>query len=225
MVSAIGEFRRNVRKNSTTPLCYESHGARAPLRIETAVMVGIVKTKLFGRVRRLVPSATARRFARQQDGAAAIEFGLIAAPFLALIFAIMETAMVFFAGQSLEAAVAVSSRLIMTGQAQTGGFTQAAFKTAVCNNIVALFDCANKLYVNVQNYSDFNSATATPPYNNGQLDTTKMQYQPGAQGSVVVVSLYYQWPIYVSLLSNNLSNQSGNNRLLVATAAFKNEPY
>jgi hypothetical protein len=117
------------------------------------------------------------------------------------------------------------SRLILTGQAQTAGWTQATFKTQVCNNIVALFDCANELYVNVQNYSDFNSATATPPYNNGQLDTTKMQYTPGTAGSVVVVSLYYQWPIYVSLLSDNLSNQSGNNRLLVATSAFKNEPY
>jgi Flp pilus assembly protein TadG len=188
-------------------------------------MVGIVTTKFANRFRRVFSRGTARRFARQQDGAAAIEFGLVAVPFLALIFAILETAMVFFAGQSLEAAVAVSARLIMTGQAQNAGWTQTAFKTQVCNNIVALFDCANKLYVNVQTYTDFNSSTATPPYSNGQLDTTKMQYQPGVQGSVVVVSLYYQWPIYVSLLSNNLSNQSGNNRLLVATAAFKNEPY
>jgi Flp pilus assembly protein TadG len=187
-------------------------------------MVGIGKIKGVERVTRFF-SATTRRFARQQDGAAAVEFGLVAVPFLALIFAIIETAMVFFAGQSLEAAVAVSSRLIMTGQAQTAGYSQTAFKNAVCSNIVALFDCANKLYVNVQTYSSFTSSTATPPYNNGQLDTSKMQYQPGAAGSVVVVSLYYQWPIYVSLLSNNLSNQNGNNRLLVATAAFKNEPY
>ncbi len=187
-------------------------------------MAGIGNIKLVGRFAQLF-GGCARRFARQQDGAAAIEFGLVAVPFLALLFAIMETAMVFFAGQSLEAAVAVSSRLIMTGQAQTGGFTQASFKTAVCTNIVALFDCANKLYVNVQTYNNFASSTATPPYNNGQFDTTKMQYQPGTQGSVVVVQLYYQWPIYVSLLSNNLSNQSGGNRLLVATAAFKNEPY
>ncbi|MGI8525901.1 MAG: TadE/TadG family type IV pilus assembly protein [Pseudolabrys sp.] len=188
-------------------------------------MAGINKARFANCTRRMFSGATARRFARQQEGAAAIEFGLVAAPFLALVFAILETAMVFFAGQSLEAAVAVSGRLIMTGQAQNAGWTQTAFKTQVCNNIVALFDCANKLYVNVQNFSDFNSATATPPYNNNQLDTSKMQYQPGTQGSVVVVSLYYQWPIYVSLLSNNLANQNGNNRLLVATAAFKNEPY
>jgi hypothetical protein len=41
----------------------------------------------------------------------------------------------------------------------------------------------------------------------------------------VVVRLYYQWPIYVSLLGDNLSNLSGNKRLLVATSVFRNEPY
>lgn len=166
-----------------------------------------------------------RRFLRQQDGAAAVEFALVATPFLALVFAIMETAFVFFAGQSLEAAVTVSSRLILTGQAQTSGLTQATFKNQVCAQIVGLFDCANKLYVNVQKYTDFGSSSTTPPYNNGQLDTTKMNYTPGGPSDVVVVSLYYQWPIYVSLLSNNLANQSGNNRLLVATSVFRNEPY
>ena len=63
------------------------------------------------------------------------------APFLAVLFAIMETAMVFFAGQTLETAVADSSRLILTGQAQTGRLTQAAFKEAVCARIYGLFDC------------------------------------------------------------------------------------
>jgi len=41
----------------------------------------------------------------------------------------------------------------------------------------------------------------------------------------VVVTLYYEWPIYVSLLGNNLSNLNGSKRLLVATSVFKNEPY
>ena len=33
-----------------------------------------------------------------------------------------------------------------------------------------------------------------------------MAYNPGAQGGIVVVSLYYKWPIYVSMLGDNLSN-------------------
>lgn len=182
-------------------------------------------TEIIQRLRACVPARFAKRFVRQEDGAAAVEFALIATPFLALIFAIIETALVFFAGQTLEAAVTASSRLILTGQAQTQGLTQATFKNQVCSQIVSLFDCTGKLYVNVQNYTSFSSASTTPPYNNGQLDTSKMTYSPGGPGDIVVVSLFYQWPIYVSLLSNNLSNQSGNNRLLIATAAFRTEPY
>jgi Flp pilus assembly protein TadG len=166
-----------------------------------------------------------RRFIKQQEGAAAVEFALVATPFLALTFAIIESALVFFAGQTLEAANADAARLIMTGQAQTGGFSAADFKTQVCNRIAGLFDCNGGVYVDVKTYTDFSSVSTTSPITNGQFDTSKMNYTPGGPGCIVKVSLYYQWPIYVSLLGNNLANLSGNKRLLVATAVFRNEPY
>jgi Flp pilus assembly protein TadG len=167
----------------------------------------------------------ARRFLRRQDGAAAVEFALVAAPFLALTFAILETAMVFFAGQTLEAAAADAARLIMTGQAQTAGYTSADFKKAVCDRIYGLFDCSNGVTVNVQSYSSFASVPTTQPIVNGQLNTENMGYNPGGPGDIVVVSLYYQWPIYVSMLGNSLSNLNGGNRLLAATSVFRVEPY
>jgi len=173
---------------------------------------------------RLLPARLARRFARQQEGAAAVEFALVALPFLALTFAILETALVFFAGQTLEAAAADSARLIMTGQAQNAGYDEATFKTAVCDRIAGLFDCKTGVYVNVKKYSSFSAISTASPIKDGKLDTSVMGYQPGEPGDIVVVSLYYEWPIYVSLLGNNLTNL-GNNRLLVATSAFRNEPY
>ncbi len=188
-----------------------------------------IATELMGYGKHIVARQLQRfglaRFARERDGAAAIEFGLVAAPFLAILFAIMETAFIFFATQSLEFAASQSGRLIMTGQADSGGWDQAAFKTKVCANVVALFDCQSKLFVNVQKYSSFGSASTTPPYSNGQLDATQVKFQPGSPGEVIIVQLYYQWPVYVSLFSNNLANQSGNKRLLVATSAFRNEPF
>src|SRR6266705_3556198 len=87
--------------------------------------------KLVTSVRRLKSVRLARRFVRQQSGVAAVEFGMVAVPFLALIFAILESSVIFFAGQALETAVADSGRLIMTGQAQQQGFDQAAFKNSV----------------------------------------------------------------------------------------------
>jgi Flp pilus assembly protein TadG len=180
-------------------------------------MVGNIRSKL---------TARARGFARAQGGTAAVEFALIAAPFLALVFAILETALVFFAGQSLEAAASDTARLIMTGQAQTAGYSQSDFKTAICNRLAGgLFDCANGVNVDVKTYSTFTAVTSTPPISNGQLDTSNMTYTPGGPGDIVVVRLYYQWPIYVSMFGDNLSNLNGAKRLLVATSVFRNEPY
>ena len=42
-----------------------------------------------------------RSFRRSQDGSAAVEFAMIAPIFFALIFAVMETGLVFMAGQVL----------------------------------------------------------------------------------------------------------------------------
>lgn len=165
------------------------------------------------------------RFARREDGTAAIEFSLVVLPFLALMIAIIETAIVFFAGQTLETAVADSARLILTGQAQSGNFDQTAFKQQVCARIYALFDCANGIYVDVRTASTFATVTLTPPLdNNGNL-TNNFVYQPGGPCAIVVVRLFYQWPIYMQLMGLGLSNMAGQNRLLTATAAFRNEPF
>jgi Flp pilus assembly protein TadG len=169
---------------------------------------------------------TLQRFARGEEGAAAIEFGMVAAPFLALMFAIMETALVFFASQTLETAVADSARLIMTGQAQSQSFDAAAFKNSVCSKISGLFDCSGGLYVDVKKYSSFGGVDNSAPIDsNGNLKTSSFGYTPGGPGDIVVVRLMYQWPTYASLLGFNLGNMAGNKRLLMATAAFRNEPY
>ena len=75
------------------------------------------------------------------------------------VLAPAETAVVFFAGQALETAVADSARLIMTGQAQSQGFSQAAFKNAVCAKIFGLFDCQNGVYVDVKTFASFGNVT------------------------------------------------------------------
>jgi len=196
------------------------------ITVSKVAMLERIRSLIVSPFLRLVPVRAARRFARQQEGAAAIEFALVALPFLALTFAIIETALVFFAGQTLESAVSNAGRLIMTGQAQNGGFSQSDFKTAVCSDLSGgLFDCANGVYVNVTTYASFSAVNNTPPVTNGQLDTTNLAYTPGGPNCIVSVQLFYKWPIYVSLLGDNLSNLSGNYRLLVATSVFRNEPY
>src|SRR5713101_2408882 len=182
-------------------------------------MLEFITTHLANGARRLSAAGAMRRLVRRQDGSAAVEFGLVAAPFLALVFAIMETSVIFFAGQALETAVADSSRLIMTGQAQTQNPPMSAddFKAAVCAKIYGLFDCQNTLYVDVQTFTSFDNMTLNNPVD-AQGNYQNLKYQPGVPGSIVVVRLFYQWPVYVSLLDlkSSLSNVAGGKRLLAA---------
>ena len=170
----------------------------------------------------MLRAATIRHLVKQEDGATAVEFGLLALPFFALMFAIIETALVFFAGQTLETATADASRLIMTGQAQTtAGFDQAKFKESVCSRIYGLFDCANGVKIDVRTAATFSAANLSKPLDaNGNL-MNDLMYSPGNAGDIVIVRVMYQWPIYVALLSN----MAGGKRLLMATASFRNEPY
>jgi Flp pilus assembly protein TadG len=188
-------------------------------------MLEKTKAKLTAGAKRFLKFRTLRRFRRREDGATAVEFALVATPFLGLVFAIMDTAGVFFAGQALETATADSARLIMTGQAQTQGFTQAQFKQAVCAKVYALFDCNGGVYVDVKTYASFSAVDVSKPIDaNGNL-VNNFTYQPGGPGCIVVVRLLYQWPVYVSLMGLTLTDMAGKKRLLVATSAFRNEPY
>jgi Flp pilus assembly protein TadG len=164
-----------------------------------------------------------RHFRRASEGSAAIEFAMVALPFFLLVFAILQTSIVFFAGQTLETAASNVSRLILTGQAQSASWSAAQFKTQVCNQIYGIFNCDANVYVDVETYASFASANLNTPVVNGNFDPTQMGYNPGAAGSIVVLRLYYQYPVYISLLG--LSNLNGGLNLLAATAVFRNEAY
>jgi Flp pilus assembly protein TadG len=175
-----------------------------------------------------------RAFFRCRNGATAVEFALVAAPFMALLVAITQSALVFFASRVLDEVTEEASRYIMTGQAQQGGITQSGFGTYICTGsntsalVSALFTCSN-IMVNVQNYADFTSASTTSPtlaFNptTGAVTNT-WSYNTGNPGDIIVVQVMYQWPVVLGPLSMNLSNLSNGNRLLVSTAVFKSEPY
>ena len=174
------------------------------------------------------PRITARdSLGRSESGATTVEFALVAAPFVALLVALFQTALVFFAGRVLDETVEQASRYIMTGQAQTGNVTAAGFATYVCSNTFALFTCSNFM-INVQNYSSFsaaNTATPTLTFDSSGAVTNTWAYNAGNPGDIVVVQVMYQWPVLFGPLSFNLSNLSNGNRLLMSTAVFKNEPY
>jgi len=166
-----------------------------------------------------------RRFRRDRNASTIVEFAIVAPIFFALLFAILETAMVFFAGQVLETVTQDSARMILTGQAQQGNFTQAAYRNFVCSQIPAgLFAC-NSMAIDVSSYTSFGSIALNNPIDAGGNYTPPNGWSCGGPGSIVVVRITYPWQLVVTGLGYNISNMNGNKRLLIATAAFQNEPY
>jgi Flp pilus assembly protein TadG len=168
-----------------------------------------------------------RAFLRNDNGATAVEFALVAAPFIALLLGTIQTFMVFFAGQQLQTIVTQTSRLILTGQAQDQGLSQSAFAQNLCSHVAIFFTCGN-IMIDVQAYSSFSAAnTGAPPltYNGSGQVTNVWQYNPGTPGQIVVVRAMYQWPVFLGPLGFNLSNLANGDRLIMASATFKNEPY
>src|SRR6185503_11284922 len=81
------------------------------------------------------------RFRRAEKGVAAVEFAIIAIPFFLLLYAVIDTSLVYFATTTLENGIAAAGRQIKTGQAQKANMTQAQFRTLICNQISMLLKC------------------------------------------------------------------------------------
>ena len=167
-----------------------------------------------------------RRFRRSRRGSAAVEFALVAPVFFALLFAIIETALVFFAGQVLETAVQDSGRLLFTNQSNCAGMSQADFKQNICDRVSALMSCSG-VDVDVRSYAAGTAITITDPIVSGSYASNSI-YQPPACNTTtdtVVVRGFYQWPLVVTGLGYNIANigrgTASSKRLLAATSAFR----
>src|SRR5215210_7393673 len=119
-----------------------------------------------------------RRFRRDERGVTAIEFGMVATPFIALLFAIIETALTLWTTQVLDTGITNAARRIYTGQFQqdnaaTTDPNQLAtkFRDEICKNIVALLTC-DKIKIDVRAFDSFPNQNAPPPITpDGQFDT------------------------------------------------------
>lgn len=182
--------------------------------------------------RRLRPRLLGR-FRRSQDGATAVEFAIVAVPFLMLLAAIIETAMMFWTSQVLEESVSQTSRRLLTGEALTrynksGAENTAAFKNDLCANAPGLVDCS-KLVIDVRTYSSFASAKTgvdgSNPITAGGLNTTGFGYNAPQPQQIIVVRAVLEYPLFFTSWTSSLANIGEGKRGIVASSTFRAEPF
>ena len=174
------------------------------------------------------------RFKKDQRGAAAIEFALIALPFLAIICAIFELGFVNFQNEMLANAVTDAARAMMTGRLQTANVqsSQQFISQYLCQSsgrsLPSNFNCSN-LIVDVRSAASFAAGDTA----NDFYKSSGNVFCPGQPGQVVVLRVAYplQAILPVNLFSrsagvvSDMPNVPGNFHILMSAALFEEENY
>lgn len=172
--------------------------------------------------------AALKRFAREKRGSTAVEFAIIAIPFMALLFGVVEIGMVLLISATLDTAVEYAARNVRTGEFQSSGaVSKADFKGLVCRNMTWLQgSCANRVIVESQTFDNYNAAGASSAAAPATFDPNGNRcWSVGGPRDVVLMRVYYQWDLITPVLTPALENMGGGKRLIVSASAFRNEPY
>jgi len=179
-----------------------------------------------------------RRIFRSREGAAAIEFALLAIPYFMIIFATIETFIAYTGEQVVANAVDTMARKVRTGSITAGNTNETQFRRAFCDEISIMIRCSEqeiatpgKLQLDVRSFPNFADIPRSIPFDaTGDVDASSFGYAPGPAKSINMVRAYYHWDIITDLIRPFISNvRPGGGRpnyfLIVETSAFRNEDY
>lgn len=171
------------------------------------------------------------RFVRHDRGATAVEFAMVATPFFALMFGIIELGLVFLGSVALDNATQAAARRVRTGQIVSPGTTAAreisrqAFRDAICEGLgFQEANCKANLLVDVRTVSTFSGITIPTPATDTNFKT-QMTFDTGGRSSIVLVRVYYPWKLITPLFSSLEKVKGSGETLLTSVTTFRNEPY
>jgi len=178
----------------------------------------------------------AKRFHKDEDGATAIEFAFVALPFFILLFGIMELAIVFFINSALVHSTSEAGRHIRVGNFQACGGAD-EFKALVCRNMKGLGNCWQNVRIDVVEGASFKtiSLPEIPPVLPRTPDPSGTSVVPQTPnglfsdtnaGDTIVIRAVLHYRLALPPLLTRLDSPRGSGaRTMVATTAFRNEPF
>ncbi len=186
-----------------------------------------------------------RNFFKNEEGTTAIEFAILGVPFLALLFGIVELAVLFFISSTTQHALETSAREIRTGELLGSGEGVTEFKAKICAAMSGVGDCDNLrldvVSANTSKFSDLALPVSPTPVNCAGTPAEIAACEEAAAaappvmpadnfactsgGDVVMIRVQYVHTLTIPSTLTKLSNASGNTHVITHTTAFKNEPF
>lgn len=187
------------------------------------------------------------RLFRSRDGAAAIEFAILAIPYFMIIFATIETFVAYWGEQVVANAVNTMSRDLRTGQITFGldrdsDMTEVEFRQKFCSEISVLMKCSateatkpEQLYLDVRSFTTFANIPKNIPRVSSDkyadIDPSSFKFSPGGPNSINILRAYYRWKVITDLIRPYITSirpadgSMPTDFLIVETTAFMNENY
>jgi hypothetical protein len=178
-------------------------------------------------------------FRENTSGSTAVELAIVGVPFFTLFFGVIEISLFLFTSQALEAGTHRAARAIRTGEIYNAAWAPPTnaddkrtrlkrqldrFHQDVCDYASSFVECA-KLSIDVRVVPNLGGTPLTVPIKDGGIDQSQVGFQPGQGGQTVIVRAMYLYPTYAPRLGSLPGNVGDGKLLIVATAAFENEPF
>lgn len=159
-------------------------------------------------------------------GATAIEFALVALPFVMITVAIIEISVMYAANAVMLGATQDAVRAVRTGQVQAisdPDEADALFRQHLCDHIpIRLVDC-NAIQFRVEVMDSFSSANAGITVDEeGNIDDDT---DYGQEEDVMMITVLYYHPMVSPLTAAFFADSPNNTKLLTGVFVFQTEPY
>jgi hypothetical protein len=170
-----------------------------------------------------------RSLFRCRRGSTAVEFAILAPPFIMLMMSTFEVGWFYFTNSLVDAATINAGRMIRTGVAQEGGLDKEAFFDEICPKVNPIGDCGSRLTVEVQTFDTFAELAADvsePLCRDDEPDEVNaLAYEPGMDNQIVRIRLCFLYDTLNPAIGVNLADTEDGRRRLISTHIFRNEPF
>lgn len=166
-----------------------------------------------------------KKWGKSSDGTTAIEFSLMAIPYLFLSLGIIELSVMYASASLLEGATGSAARMIRTGQIQqtTGEDPEDLFRDAMCDYATVLINC-NDMDIEVQKMASFTDFDSMAPEIDADGNIVSQGFDAGGSGDRVLIRVAYRYEMMTPFVGALLAGPD-NSRLFMSTVVLQTEPY
>lgn len=169
-----------------------------------------------------------RRGVADRTGAAAVEFALVAPPFLALMMSTFEVGWFYFATSQVDAATLDTARMLRTGEVLRRGLTKEQFFNEVCPHLRPFGDCDDVMTVEVTRYDSFAELAADASRaicaNDEPDEIAAIPYEPGTDNQVVRLRVCLVYKTINPTIGVNVSETAQGTRRVFSSYVVRVEP-